>query len=76
MRCPRCGGNRRVMSVGFMEADCPLCKGIGIVPDSVKPAMKTETLTQSLEGLMSPEAGNAATNKRKQAAKRVADDKA
>ena len=36
MRCPRCAGNKRIMGIGYIECDCPLCKGIGQLPDSTK----------------------------------------
>lgn len=29
MRCKRCGGNKRVQGLGFIEITCPLCKGTG-----------------------------------------------
>lgn len=29
MRCKRCGGNKKVQGLGFIEITCPTCKGTG-----------------------------------------------
>lgn len=29
MKCKRCGGNKKVQGLGFIEITCPICKGSG-----------------------------------------------
>lgn len=36
MRCKRCGGNKRVQGLGFIEITCPMCKGTGETFESKK----------------------------------------
>lgn len=52
MRCPRCAGNKNIMGLGFIEIECPICKGIGIVPDSIKPLIKKEEDIKALDSLV------------------------
>lgn len=40
MRCPRCAGNKIIQSMGFMESQCPVCKGIGQLPASAQPTLE------------------------------------
>lgn len=54
MKCPRCAGNKRIMGLGFVEVDCPVCKGIGSLPDSAK--FEVTTVASSPDPVVIPKA--------------------
>ena len=43
MKCPRCAGAKRIMSIGYMDAACPRCDGLGSIPDVAMSAVNTES---------------------------------
>ena len=49
--CLRCRGQKKVQGMGWMEADCPNCSGLGRIPnDEIKEPL-VESVTESLDKL-------------------------
>lgn len=50
MRCYKCAGQKRVLGIGHMEDDCPVCKGLGTIEDDlIKAEFSDEKCCMPLE---------------------------